>query len=368
MATPRGFSFSNLGGGGARTPAPTPSFVTAPSITTPTPSYPSASPERMGSISYVAQAIKGSESNHHQTAVDVYNRALELAGKILEKARTGEEIAGSEVGHTIDDIIRELTFENNELLTMACSQVLDEKSPDFLSAKLVNKTILAVEIGIGKRMNKSKLFQLGMASFLSDLGITHVLDIVTKKEVLNEEDWSRLRTISYKTVEILKKIPDLNKVVLTVAEESHERLDGSGPMGIKDIKQLDEFSRIVAVIDVFESLTHDRPHRPRNLPHEAMKIILEDGGKFEADVLRLLVDRIGIYPVGSWVRLTNKEVAKVVGSNPGQPLRPRIKVLFDERGETLEDPQLVDLSKNLSIQVSQPVSDDELKKFVKPVD
>lgn len=365
----KGFSFSSLGKRLGFQPAQrmtpsTPSESTPVPVVRPTLVTPIDRIDREeGAPRYVAQAIKGSESARQQTAEAVYSQALRLAQTVMEKAQTSEEITGREIHQTIDDIIRELTYENSELLNFACSQVVEEGNSTFLSAKLVNKTILAVEIGIGKKMNKSKLFQLGMASFLSDLGISQVLDVINKNQVLTDEDWAKIREIPYKTVEILKRVPDLDQVILTVAQESHERADGSGPLGVKDLQQLDEFSRIVAVIDVFEALTHDRPHRERLLPHEAMKTILEEGSKFESEVLRLLIDRIGVYPVGSWVRLSNKEIAKVVGSNPGQPLRPRAKIIFNEHGETLEEPLLIDLAKNLSLQVLQPVSDEELKKF-----
>lgn len=314
--------------------------------------------------SYVAQAIKGSEASRQKMAEEVYAEALGLAKMILEKAQTGDSITGKEIHHVLEDVIRELTYENAELLNLACCQVVEEGGADFLSAKLVNKAILAIEIGIGKKMNRSKLFNLGMAAFFSDLGITHVLDIVTKKEAFPEggEEWEKIRDIPNKTIEILKRIPDLDQIVLTVAQEFRERSGGSGPLGIKDLQKLDEFSRIVAVIDVFEALTHDRPHRPRMRPHEAMKTILEEGGKFEADVLRLLVDRIGVYPIGSWVKLSTKESAKVVATNPGQPLRPRVKILFDEKGVPLEEPQLMDLSKSHSVQVLAPILEEDIQK------
>lgn len=314
---------------------------------------------------YVAQAIRRSETNREQTARDVYNQAITLADYLLERAKTGAEMNGGEVQTTIEEIIRELTYESNELLNLALSQTVDEKGANFLATKIVNKTILALEIGGGKKMNKSKLFQLGMGAFFSDFGIVKVLDIITKKEVLKTEELLAIREIPYRTVEILKKVSDLSGYVLNVAKESHERLDGSGPLGIKEIQQMDEFSRIVAVIDVFEALTHDRPHRPRLLPHEAMRKILEEGGKYEEGVLRMLIDRIGLYPIGSWVKMTNKEVAKVIGSNPGLPLRPRIKIVFDEWGKQLETPPAVDLSKQLSLHILQPVSDEDLKKLMK---
>lgn len=316
--------------------------------------------------SLISEAIKSTQDNKLGVATSVYQEAFRLSKVILEKAKTGDTITGKEVQRAIDDIIGELTYENAELLNLACNQVVKEgtSATDFLAAKMVNKTVLAIEIGIGKKWNRSQLFQLGTAAFFSDLGIVKVLDIVTKKEVLTAEDWARIREIPYKTVEILKKVPDLSQVVLTVAKESHEKPDGSGPLGIRDIKELDAFSRIVAVIDVFEALTHDRPHRPRKLPHEAMKIILQDGEKFESDVLRLLIDRIGIYPIGSWVQLTNKEYAKITGSNPGWPLRPKVRVMFDAYGSLMGEPRFIDLAVTRSVQVLQPVSDKDLKKLL----
>lgn len=326
---------------------------------------PTVAPPPVSPGDYVTQAIKGSEVSRQETAASVYNKALALAQTILEKAQTGEEIRGKEIQEVIQDVIRELLYDNCDLLDLACCQVVEEGTPNFMAADMVNKTILAVEIGVGKKMNKSKLFQLGMSAFFSEIGIVQMLDVATKKEALTEEEKSKIRDLPNQTVQVLKKIPDLNQVVLTVAKESKERCDASGPLGIKDLKQLDEFSRIVAVIDVFESLTHDRPYRKHLMPHEAMKTILEEGGKFESEVVRLLVDLIGIYPIGSWVRLTTKEIAKVVGSNPGRPLCPKIKVMFDEHGEMLEEPQALDLAKVSSIHVSQPVSDEELKKLIK---
>lgn len=314
----------------------------------------------------MAQAIKTSGGSREETARRVYAESIETVTTILAKAEASEELRGEEVHKMLDGIVRELTYENNELLHMACCQIPEENALDFIPRKMVNKTVLAVEIGLAKKFNVSKLFHLGMGALFADLGVVNILDIVSKEEVLKGEDLAKVRNLPYQTVEILKKIPDINQVVLKIAVESHERLDGSGPLGIREMRQLEDLSRIVAVIDVFEALTHDRPHRPRLLPHEAMRRILEEGGKFEEGVLRTLIDRIGLYPIGSWVRLTTKEIGMVIASNAGQPLRPRVRVTLDERGRPLEEAQLLDLSKNLSIQILQPVSDDDLKKIGKP--
>lgn len=313
---------------------------------------------------YVAQAFQTSEANQTANAQETYRKGIVLAQTILDKAKTSEPIAGKEIHGVIEDVIRGLVFGNKELVNLACCEPAAEGT-DFLAAKMVNKSILAVEIGIGKKMNKSQLFQLGIAAFLSDLGVTQVLDVVTKKDALSQEDWAKIQSIPAKTVEILKSIPDIHQVVLTVAEEFREKPEGAGDQ-VKEMLKLDPFSRIVALIDVFEALTHDRPYRSRLMPHEAMRLILREGGKkFEQEALRILIDRIGLFPIGSWVKLSSREFAKVVETNPGQPMRPAVKVLFDERGRQLEEPTRIDLSKNLSVQILQPVAEEELHKLIK---
>ncbi|MBI4224419.1 MAG: hypothetical protein HY609_05750 [Deltaproteobacteria bacterium] len=320
--------------------------------------------EMEGPRRYVAEAIQSSEANQTANAQEIYQRAVALAQGVLEKAKTGEEIKGQEMHGVIEDIIRGLTFGNKELVNLACSETTEAQT-DFLAAKMANKAILSVEIGIGKKINKSQLFQLGMAAFLSDLGVTQVLDVVTKKDILTPEDWEKIRAIPAKTVEILQKIPDLHKVVLTVAEEFRENPEDTSAQ-VQALQKMDPFSRIVALIDVFEALTHDRPYRARMMPHEAMRLILHGGGKkFEQETLRLLIDRVGLYPIGSWVKLSSKEFAKVVETNPGQPMRPAVKVLFDERGRSVEEPARIDLSKNLTVQILQPIAEAELQKLIK---
>lgn len=361
-ATPRpqGFRFTALSGGrerqNDRQTSPAEGLSVGPTVARGT-----DSPRR-----YVAEAIQSSEANQTANAQEIYQKALGLAQSILEKAKTGQEIQGQEMHAVIEDIIRGLTFGNKELLNLACCE-LTATEVSFPAAKMINKAILAVEIGIGKKINKSHLFQLGIAAFLCDLGVTQVWEVVTKKEVLSKEDWEKIREIPTKTVEILKKIPKLDQVVLTVAEEFRTKPEGTLSQ-VEALTKMDPFSRIVALIDVFEALTHDRPYRSRMMPHEAMRLILQEGGKkFEQETLRILIDRIGVYPIGSWVKLSNKEIAKVTGSNPGQPLRPKVKVLLNEKGETLEEPFSLDLAQNSSIQILQPASEEDIQKLAKKI-
>lgn len=313
--------------------------------------------------SFETSLFEKSEEVQKEVAKRHYLQTIQWAGQILAKARRGEMIEGSEIRRVISGMVSEQLAGKSGLLDFACSQFRWREETGFISAKMVNDAILAIEIGIGKKLNLAELFLLGLSAFLNYLGITQVLDVVTKKEMLQGGDLKKIREIPERTIEVLKKIPHLDQALFQVALQSRERIDGSGPLGIKGSENLDPLARIIAVVDVFEALTHDRPHRKRLMPYEAVKQILAEKEKFEQDILRLLVDRIGVYPVGSWVKLTSKQIAQVVECNPGQPFRPKVKVMYDEEGSPVDRQRLLDLSKDSSLQIIQPIADEELQKL-----
>jgi hypothetical protein len=67
----------------------------------------------------------------------------------------------------------------------------------------------------------------------------------------------------------------------------------------------------------------------------------KDDPSFNAKLLKRFVTLMGLFPVGNIVRLNTEEVAVVTTEHPDDPFRPQVKILFDEKGERLEEPFLV---------------------------
>jgi hypothetical protein len=91
----------------------------------------------------------------------------------------------------------------------------------------------------------------------------------------------------------------------------------------------------------------------KRTPPKAVNEILSKKSVFGMKVLKLLLERIGIFPVGTWIRLNTKETGIVSKNNQGLPLRPSVQVLFAENGSKLLQPKLVDLASNLLISVEE---------------
>ncbi|HQP92127.1 MAG TPA: HD-GYP domain-containing protein, partial [Candidatus Omnitrophota bacterium] len=81
--------------------------------------------------------------------------------------------------------------------------------------------------------------------------------------------------------------------------------------------------------------------------------------------LKILVNHIGIYPIGSWVELNTDEKGKVIAASDEFPLRPVIKLFFDNLGNRLVEPKVINLSKQANIFIKRPVCDKDVCGFSK---
>ncbi|MHC4662883.1 MAG: hypothetical protein ACYS8W_14475 [Planctomycetota bacterium] len=113
-------------------------------------------------------------------------------------------------------------------------------------------------------------------------------------------------------------------------------------------------SKIVAIADVYSALCASRPHRPAMMQHEAMRKVIDISGekKLDADLARLFAINAGLYPVGSWVVLSDGSRARVLGLGSDDLTKPVVSVMFSEKGEPIE-PEVMDLVENPEVAVAE---------------
>jgi HD-GYP domain-containing protein (c-di-GMP phosphodiesterase class II) len=116
----------------------------------------------------------------------------------------------------------------------------------------------------------------------------------------------------------------------TVVLQHHERWDGEGyPYRIAGDK-IDIGARIVSIADAFEAMVSPKPYRNSILPYQAMKNLLADNShRFEPSILKIFTLTIGVYPIGSIVKLNNGTTARVTDVRTYAPLRPKLQTLVD---------------------------------------
>ncbi|KHC95479.1 MULTISPECIES: HD-GYP domain-containing protein, partial [unclassified Thermotoga] len=96
--------------------------------------------------------------------------------------------------------------------------------------------------------------------------------ILNKPGKLTDEEFEEIKKHSIVGADILREYPELSFAVPVVLYH-HERMDGSGyPFGLKD-GEIPLLARILAVADVFDALTSDRPYRKAMKPEDAVALM-----------------------------------------------------------------------------------------------
>lgn len=292
---------------------------------------------------------------------NLYLTGIQLIKEILTNADDLKPINLVQVEHWIGDIVDCLISADAGLLRL----FYEYTSENYLYSHMVNTTIMSGEVGLGLGYNKSQLNELGLASFLHDMGMIKVEKLAIQTRRLSEEEYNEIKNHPLYGADILSKIKDIAEPVIYVAKEEHERMNGTGyPNGLKDT-EISEYARIVAIVDVYEALTHNRPYRKKTLPHEAMKELIASHPLFDSAILKVLINKLGVYPVSSWVELNSNEIGKVMINNNEFPLRPVVDILFDATGNRLKGPRVINLAKQFNLFIKKSLIDDELASKIK---
>lgn len=231
--------------------------------------------------------------------------------------------------------------------------------------------VCGLMIGLARQLGLSgeMVNEAGMAGLLHDLGKMAVpLDILDKPGRLTDDEFRVIYQHPEWGARILEGCQNVSSSVIDVCLHHHEKVDGTGYPDRLAGEQISLLGRMAAVCDVYDALTSDRPYKKGWGPAEAIKKMAEWEGHFDKAVFQSFVKFIGIYPVGSLVRLESSKLAVVIAQSPASLLKPVVKVFFSIPSSTLIPTRILDLgavSCNDRIVARESLRDWEFKNLEK---
>ena len=132
------------------------------------------------------------------------------------------------------------------------------------------------------------------AAPMHDIGKIGVPDsLLLKREPLSEDEWTTMKKHALHGARIIgDEGSDLMRMASTIAEHHHERWDGSGYPHGKSGNEIPLAARIVAVADVFDVLTTERPYKEAWEIEDAIMMIEESAGShFDPEVVKCFTER-----------------------------------------------------------------------------
>ena len=280
---------------------------------------------------------------------ELFGEIENISFELINDVRSGERIRRKEVQDTVKNIVSSIKFKED---TRSVILEKTKRYDAYTFTHMVNVSILSVLIGMQMGIDKDDLVALGQGGLLHDTGKTKIsIEIINKRGKLDPEELKQIRKHPLYGRDILLESGIRDERILAPVLQHHEKVDGSGyPLGLKE-KSIHFFAKIAAVADVYDALTTVRSYKKAMIPYKAVSIILSMIKHFDPKVIKAFVNLMGIYPVGTRMRLSNGEIATVVETNVNSPLRP-IVIL-----ESSLD--IIDLSKDNKLLINRIFEDEE---------
>ncbi|OHD54944.1 MAG: hypothetical protein A2Y33_03040 [Spirochaetes bacterium GWF1_51_8] len=294
--------------------------------------------------------------------LEIYKEAVTTISSLYSRYRTKQGFNVDELQKLANKVVNTIMMEKNPNVFINLINITGRG--EYLFHHIVNTTVLAILLGQRIGYSMVKLVSLAMAGLVYDIGMTKIPAFIVEKEgKLSPEERNQINTHPIHSYQIISREFNLPVEIARVALEHHERWDGTGyPRKIKQ-NEISEMSRVLSIVDTYEALTKTRVYREKNESYDAMKLVVSEGAKrFDPDLLKVFLNMMSIYPVGSYVRLNNNAIAQVMSADVVSPFRPTVKVVLDEFGDKIEDGEVIRLSKEKDIYIVGAIKTSQLNE------
>ncbi|HEY7791308.1 MAG TPA: HD domain-containing phosphohydrolase [Vicinamibacterales bacterium] len=272
-------------------------------------------------------------------ARQVYNTAVETAESLWNTAKAGEQPDPRSARTIIESLAKMISGDRTSLMALTALKKYD----NYTFTHMVNVSALAMAQARALNIEGPLLREFGFAALMHDIGKVHTpLDILNKPDQLTREEFGIMQRHVIDGAHILRRTPEMPALAPIVAFEHHLKQDLSGYPENIGSRRLNLCTTIVSIADVFDALRSHRPYR-KGLPTARVRAIMAEQANpaFHRALLKRFVNLVGLFPVGSLVRLRTEELAVVTAEHPVDPFRPQVRIVRDRDGAPVEEPLLI---------------------------
>jgi putative nucleotidyltransferase with HDIG domain len=288
-----------------------------------------------------AVAPRAAIDDELRRAAGIYRSARPAVLSMFRQARMGRAIETAQAAAMVDEISASVARNPHALISLSRLKHADDYT--FMHSLAVCGLMIALARQLG--FEDAQTRQAGLAGLLHDLGKARVPnEVLNKPARLTDEEFERVKQHPELGHALLLESGPVGEVALDVCLHHHERIDGSGyPHGLAG-EAISASARMGAVCDVYDAITSNRPYKAGWHPAESIRRMAEWApNHFDERIFQAFVRSVGIYPLGSLVRLESDRLGVVIDQN-GALLTPRVRVFFNTRTRSPIAPRDIDLS------------------------
>lgn len=304
-----------------------------------------------GSSLSIDQDIR--EQTLFKEAQSFYTELATFIEKMFTNFVTRNELAERPIGDMVKRTIDMVRSHRRHILRLAG---MEAAGKNYIVNHSAKTTIMAVSVGLVIRMPPHKLIELGTAAVLHEIGMIRLPPqlYMSDKELTGQEK----KAITAHTVlgfKILKQFSFPVSVSLAVLE-CRENADGSGyPRGLTG-DRISLYGKVIMVAGSYAAITSVRPYRTSIDGYAAILDMLKRKGQmYDETVLRALVANLSIFPLGTYVELSNGARGMVVDNDLENPKSPKVRVIAGPSGELYAEQHVVDTATSEALRIARAI-------------
>ncbi len=281
-------------------------------------------------------------SAEYARASRICRQSKRAVSSMFREARLGKAVDTSVVKELVGEISASIMRNPTALISLARIKTADDYTYMHSVAVCALMIALAKQLGLDHEQTRSA----GAAGLLHDLGKSMIPpEILNKPGKLTDREFAVIKTHPEEGLKLLLGSTGVDEVALDVVLHHHEKLNGTGyPKGLKSA-DISLFAKMGAVCDIYDAVTSNRPYKTEWDPADSLgKMAGWTDGHLDPDVFKAFVQCVGIYPVGSLVRLESGRLGVITEQSRKSLLKPVIKVFYSTVSQARIEPHILDLS------------------------
>ena len=277
-------------------------------------------------------AVGNSDQARMELVHSVYEEYMNYIESVFTHYATHKEIDQEELSDTVQELC--IFIKEHRRYILRVNATIESENRNFLIIHTMRTTVLCLAIALQLHLPLSKMIELGITSILHEIGMLRLppqLYMTSKKLSVREKAQISKHTLLGYTI-----IKDLNfglSIQLGVLEH-HEKENGTGYPRRLTGDKISSNAKIIAVACTYEAISSPRSYKDEKSTFDALLEMLQNKEHvYDGSVIKALLYTVSLYPIGTFVYLSNRKVAEVIDTNPDNPKTPIVQLLTEKEAD-----------------------------------